>query len=138
MQSTSMTPLIEKGEHFFASKLGREYVNGNQLVIEVNGAIIVGILCGKAGETVEIRSGTAFIDGKASDCLNGISRDVSGDISAGGVPSDHVFVLNNGMLDSSRVGPVKVAAIKGRVLYKIRDVPGGEFFDSIMGWLEPL
>jgi signal peptidase I len=138
MQSTSMTPLIEKDEHFFASKLGREYVNGNQLVLEVNGAIIVGILCGKAGESVEIRNGTAFIDGKTSDCLNGVSRDASGDMSAGGVPIDHVFVLNNGMLDSSRVGPVKLSAIKGRVLYKIRDVPGGEFFDSIMGWLEPL
>lgn len=137
MQSTSMSPLIEKGEHFFVSKLGPSYETGERLLLEVNGALIVGILCGKAGESVEIRNGTAFVNGMESSCLKGIARDSSGDMPAGGIPADHVFVLNSGMLDSSRVGPVKLEAIKGRAIYNIRDVPGGAIFDSIMGWLDP-
>lgn len=138
MQSTSMTPLIEQGEHFFVSKLGPEYENGEKILLQVNGALIVGVLCAKAGQRVEVRNGAAFLDGKESDCLKGIVRDVSGDMSAGEIPADHIFVLNNGMLDSSRVGPVKLASVKGRVLYKIRDVPGGTILNEVMGWLDPI
>lgn len=138
MQSASMVPVIEKGEHFFVSKLGPGYVNGEQVLLEVNGALIVGALCGTAGQRVEIRNGVPFLDGKEADCLKGIIRDTSGDMSAGEIPQDHVFVLNNGMLDSSRVGPVRLATLRGRVIYKIREVPGGTVFDTIMGWLDPI
>lgn len=138
MQSASMTPVIDKEEHIFVSKLGREYENGDRLLVSVNEMLIVGVLCGKAGQRVEIRNGQVYLDGTESNCIDGIIRDPAGDLSSGGIPDEHVFILNNGILDSSRVGPLKRESIKGKVVFKIRDVPGGRIINTVMGWLAPL
>ncbi|MGI6161963.1 MAG: signal peptidase I [Christensenellales bacterium] len=120
----SMLPTLETGETIFINKLAyiiNEPKRGEVIICHFPNSddTYVKRIIGLPGETVEIKSGTVYIDGKADEDIFGNDKKVV-DSPPIKVPDDCVFVMGdnrNYSLDSSspQVGPIQLENVMGRV-----------------------
>ncbi len=93
-------------------------------VIEVTKVSFIKRVIGLAGDHVEIKDGSVYVnDQKLSEVyLNGIKTPITGDYHDIVVPEGYIFVMGdnrNGSSDSREFGCIPLEKVEGRVTYRI-------------------
>lgn len=120
----SMYPSLHDGDIVFYRRHNSEYRQGDVVaILRPNGEEYVKRVVALAGDTVNIQNGEVYVNGQLVETkealgkTNAMSEDVSYPLVVG---DKEVFVLGDNReisKDSREFGPVKVADIKGKILW---------------------
>jgi len=120
VEGYSMEPTLYGHQRLIIEKLSYRFTEpdrGDIVVIRVDGfdELLIKRVVGLPGETLEIRDGVVFIDGKALDepYVNGVPR---GSYPATKIPDGYIFVMGdnrNNSNDSRSFGPIPIDHIVG-------------------------
>lgn len=120
VEGYSMEPTLYGHQRLIIEKLSYRFTQperGDIVVIKVDGfdELLIKRVIGLPGETLEIRNGVVFIDGRALDepYVNGMPR---GDYPPTKIPDGYIFVMGdnrNNSNDSRSFGPIPVDHIVG-------------------------
>ncbi len=120
----SMYPSLHDGDIVFYRRHNSEYRKGDVVaIVRPNGEEYVKRVVALAGDTVNIQNGEVYVNGQLVETkealgkTNAMSEDVSYPLVVG---DKEVFVLGDNReisKDSREFGPVKVADIKGKILW---------------------
>ncbi len=126
VRGDSMEPTLRDGDRLLLTKSYREPAGRDIVVLEVIGESgepedLVKRVVALAGETVEVRKGIALINGVVEPADSVQTSDDDGTYSDPAVvPEGHVYVLGDNRpvsLDSRYLGPIRLQAVRGRVVY---------------------
>lgn len=120
----SMYPSLHDGDIVFYRRHNSEYRKGDVVaIVRPNGEEYVKRVIALAGDTVNIQNGEVYVNGQLVETkealgkTNAMSEDISYPLVVG---DKEVFVLGDNReisKDSRKFGPVKVADIKGKILW---------------------
>lgn len=129
----SMTPVLEPGEFFYASKLARAFTRGDLVVYGAGEVLSVGYLCGLPGESVELKGTEFLVNGTVTEC--GVRRRLESTVGPLTLGPSEWFVLKNEGRDSGFHGPV--THLRGKVVFRFRDAPGGAWLSRLFEFYRP-
>jgi len=135
--SGSMLPTIQLGERVIAEKLTYRFSHGpraGEIVVFANPQgyppILIKRVIALGGQTVDLRDGVVYVDGKALDepYTHGKRTDpLNPQITYPfEVPAGYIWVMGDNRTnsgDSRQMGPIPAAAVKGRAVWSYWPIP---------------
>lgn len=123
ISGNSMYPTLEDSDVCLTVKYKKEPKRYDIVVAKVNGYNVIKRVIGLPGETLEVKDGVVFIDGKEIDAEYDFYTEDSGILSEPyTIAANEYFLMGDnrqGSCDSREFGSVKSKDIKGIVLCRI-------------------
>jgi hypothetical protein len=128
----SMGPIIKPNEFFYVTNLKPSLNFGDIVTYESSSGVVVGIVCGLPGNKVETRGYQVMRDDRPTDCGHGdFVRQMEIGFGPYYVPNDTFFLLKPNGMDSSITGrAIPISAIKGKMVFKLSEVPFANTLDG--------